>query len=86
MSGRKILCGIHMVALPQPIFQTVRCDFDTSTLTLQLKFVILILQAMQNFVWNFAVFLVAFASFTTYSLSVSDTLSVGTAFVSLGKL
>ena len=54
--------------------------------TLELKFVILILQAMQNFVWNFAVFLVAFASFTTYSLSVSDTLSVGTAFVSLGKL
>ena len=65
------------------IFQTVKCDFD---INLRTKLVILILQAMQNFVWNFAVFLVAFASFTTYSLSVSDTLSVGTAFVSLGKL
>ena len=66
------------------ILQTVRCDFDIN-LTAKFFF-FLILQAMQNFVWNFAVFLVAFASFTTYSLSVSDTLSVGTAFVSLGKL
>ena len=48
-------------------------------------FFVFAFQAMQNFMWNCAVFLVAFASFTTYSLSVSETLSVGTAFVSLGR-
>jgi hypothetical protein len=44
------------------------------------------LQAIQSFMWNCAVFLIAFASFTTYSLSVSHTLTVETAFVSLALL
>ena len=44
------------------------------------------LQAVQNFVWNCAVFLLAFTSFTTYSLCISESLSVETAFVSLALL
>ena len=46
----------------------------------------LTLQALQNFIWNCAVFLVAFTSFTTYSLFISDSLSVETTFVSLALL
>ena len=40
----------------------------------------LTLQALQNFIWNCAVFLVAFTSFSTYSLFISDSLSVETTF------
>ena len=46
----------------------------------------LTLQALQNFIWNCAVFLVAFTSFSTYSLFISDSLSVETTFVSLALL
>lgn len=46
----------------------------------------LTLQAMQNFIWNCAVFCVAFTSFSTYSLFISESLSVETTFVSLALL
>ena len=46
----------------------------------------LTLQALQNFIWNCAVFLVAFTSFSTYSLFISASLSVETTFVSLALL
>ena len=46
----------------------------------------LALQAMQTFIWNCAVFLVAFTSFSTYSLFISESLSVETTFVSLALL
>ena len=46
----------------------------------------LTLQAIQSFMWNCAVFLMAFVCFSYYSLSVSSTLSVETAFVSLALL
>ncbi len=46
----------------------------------------LTLQALQTFIWNCAVFLVAFTSFSTYSLFISESLSVETTFVSLALL